>query len=520
MAFFRSVATVGLFTLLSRGLGFVRDLATAILLGAGPVADAFVFAQRLPQIVRGMFVEGSMDSAFIPIYVRKLRLEGPGSAQKFMREIFTLLLIIILPFTGLCLYFIPELVGLLAPGFVEDPERFKLAVNYSGITFGYLVLILLTVLQGSVLNAHRRFAPLAMAPLGLNLVIISALTIAAVLKKDVALIGCWSFIAGGVLQLLLVWISGWKEGVGLSFIKPRLSRDVRQFFRRAGPGVLSGLILQISGIISGIFASTLPAGIVASLYYADKLTQLPVDVIGVGIATVLLPMLTHHITAGENTQAVHSFSRAVEFALALALLPFMFLLLEAEPIVRLLFQYGAFTPEDTRITAMCLASYAVMIPGSIFMNVLVACCFASGNIRTPVIAGLAAMAVNAASAFLFTPLWAHVGVAFAYALAVWTGVGVAAWALLRKKFFRLDKEARRRLPLLLFSGLALGGVLLGMDALELRKLFNFLPEGPLRGGFALLVEAVVATGVYVAAVHFTGAMRFQEVLKLLRKKSL
>jgi peptidoglycan biosynthesis protein MviN/MurJ (putative lipid II flippase) len=167
-----------------------------------------------------------------------------------------------------------------------------------------------------------------------------------------------------------------------------------------------------------------------------------------------------------------------------------------------------------------LASYAVMIPGSIFMNVLVACCFASGNIRTPVIAGLAAMAVNAASAFLFTPLWAHVGVAFAYALAVWTGVGVAAWALLRKKFFRLDKEARRRLPLLLFSGLALGGVLLGMDALELRKLFNFLPEGPLRGGFALLVEAVVATGVYVAAVHFTGAMRFQEALKLLRKKSL
>jgi putative peptidoglycan lipid II flippase len=518
MAFFRSVATVGIFTLLSRVLGFVRDLVTAILLGAGPVADAFVFAQRLPQIFRGLLAEGPVSSTFMPLYGRKLHLEGKTAARKFAREIFTFFLIFLLIFTGLCLLFISEVVSLFAPGFVQDPERFRLAVTYGAITFGYLVLVSLVALQGGVLNSHGRFAPFSISPLILNVVAIAALTGAAFFKKDIGLIGSWALIAGGGLQFIFLWVSCRKQGVTLLPVWPRFSKGVRQFFRQVGPAVLGASAQNFNGMISNIFASGLSAGVVSALYYADRLLQLPVDVIGVAIATALLPVLTRHIATKEKEQAIHYFSRAVEFSMALSLPAFLFLFLEAEPVVRLLFQYGAFTPEDTHITAMCLASYATLVPGSVLMNVFMSCCYASGDTRAPIIAGFVCLAANVVLAFIFTPMWAHVGVALAATVSVWIGTGVLGLYLARKAFFRLDKTARQRLLRLIIPGLVMGLILWGENSLNMDGLVAFLPEGPLQNGGLLLIKAIVALGVYGFAVHFTGAMRLEEVRKLLRKK--
>ncbi len=363
MAFLRSVTIIGLLTLLSRVFGFVRDLLIASFLGAGPVADAFVVAQRLPNSFRSIFAEGAMDTAFVPIYSRKRRKESPKSVQDFINHIFTILVIVLLPLTGIIVFFMPHVVALIAPGFVGDVARMPLAISYSTITFGYLFLISLTSLQGGLLNANGKFGPYASAPVMLNIVMILGFVLAAIFKLDVALVGCWALIIGGVIQMLLVYISCRYYGLSLRFARPRWTVDVKQFFKLVGPGVIGTGADQLNLLITTIMASTLPSGAVAALYYAERLTQLPLGVIGGAVATALLPALTHHIAAKETSQTVHYFSRAVEISIMLCLPAALVLLFMPLPIVQLLFQHGVFDEASTRTTVETICGYAMTIPG-------------------------------------------------------------------------------------------------------------------------------------------------------------
>lgn len=517
MAFFRNFATVGSFTLLSRGLGFVRELLTATLLGAGPVADAFVVAQRLPNFFRAFFAEGAMDSAFIPIYARKLKLDGSRAAAEFSSHILTILLVILGVFTAVALHFMPVIVAVLVPGFSHEGMRFDLGVAYCTITFGYLVLISITALQGGILNANGHFAPFAAAPAILNTITILFLLVVGMQGGDVALAGCWSLIVGGVAQMALLWFYCRRAGVTLKLVRPKWTKDIKQFFSLVGPGVLANGTLQLNGLISTILSSVLPAGTVSALHYADRLLQFPIGVIGIAIATALLPLLTSHIAAREKTKAAYYFSRALEVGLAASLPLALVLLLEGEPIIRVLFKHGAFDMQDVKVTAECLIGYAAYVPASILLRILTASYFASEDSRTPVVFAVVAIIVNFIGAMALMRTLSHIGIALAFTASVWLNVGLLTVTLLQRGLFRLDIEARRRVPRLIFSALALGLAFGAFNQLHLESWVAFIPSEFLQNALALSLKLLAGGLIYIVAVHFTGALRLDEMAGLLKR---
>ncbi|MDP9127631.1 MAG: murein biosynthesis integral membrane protein MurJ, partial [Pseudomonadota bacterium] len=459
MAFLRSVATVGLFTLLSRLLGFVRDLLMATLLGAGPIADAFVVAQRLPNSFRSIFAEGAMDTAFVPIYTRKRQSEMPESVYDFVNHIFTILLIALLPLVGLALMFMPHIIATLAPGFVGDPVRFHLATTYGNITFGYLILISVTALQGGLLNASGHFGPSASAPAILNATMITGFLVAAYFGLDPGIVGCWTLMAGGIIQLAVLYGSCRRHGFSLRIARPRLTTDLKQFFKLVGPGVLGTGADQFNLLVTTIMASSLPSGVIAGLYYADRLNQLPLGVIGGAVATALLPALTRHIAAREESATIHYFSRALEIALILCLPACLILIIAAVPIVQLLFEHGVFDAKDARVTAEIISGYALTIPSSVLVRIFTVRFFAHENTRMPVLSSLCSIALNTVLAYVLRERWQHFGIALAYALTMCCNATIL-WAMLYKHgYAKLDPATWRKLPRVVISAAIMGLVL-------------------------------------------------------------
>jgi putative peptidoglycan lipid II flippase len=288
------ILTVGGFTLLSRITGFARDVILAAVLGAGPVADAFFVALRLPNHFRAIFAEGAFNAAFVPAYAR-IREEGGGlRAGQFADRIFTLLLASQIVLLAVALIFTPAVIDVLAPGFSRDPGRFTLAVELTRITFPYLLLITLVTLYGGILNALQRFAAAAAAPILLNMSLMLALALAAFFPTA-GHAAAWGVLVAGVLEFLLVAGDAGLAGVLPRFRWPELDADVRRFFRALGPAVLGSAGVQLALFADTIIASFLPAGALSALYYADRINQLPIGVIGIAAGTVILPEMSRRI---------------------------------------------------------------------------------------------------------------------------------------------------------------------------------------------------------------------------------
>src|SRR6187402_681691 len=314
----RRIFTVGGLTLLSRLTGFGRDVLLAAILGAGPVADAFFVALRLPNHFRAIFAEGAFNAAFVPAYARTLEQGGAGRAGLFADRIFTLLLASQVVLLAVALLFTPAVIELLAPGLVNDPSRYGLAVELTRITFPYLLLITLVTLYGGILNALQKFAAAAAAPILLNLSMIVALALAAFFPTA-GHAAAWGVLVAGVLEFLLVAGDAGIAGVLTRFRWPELDADVRQFFRALGPAIVGSAGVQLALFADTIIASFLPTGAVSSLYYADRLYQLPVGVIGIAAGTVLLPEMSRRIAGGDHQGAAHAQGRAIEFTLLLSI---------------------------------------------------------------------------------------------------------------------------------------------------------------------------------------------------------
>ncbi|MDX2028945.1 MAG: murein biosynthesis integral membrane protein MurJ [Alphaproteobacteria bacterium] len=517
MAFSRSVATVGFFTLLSRLLGFVRDLVTANLLGVGPVADAYIVAQRLPNMFRALFAEGAVDSTFVPIYTRKKRQEAPAEVAVFVNHIFTILVLVLLPLTILAILLMPWVIRLIAPGFADDPQRFNLAVTYGSITFGYLLLVSVTALQGGLLNANRHFAPFAIAPVILNAIMIAGLLYAKWEGLEAGLIGSWALIAGGVAQCAWLYVYCRRQGLSLGFAWPRWTSDVRRFFKLVGPGVIGISADQIHLLVSTILASTLPSGAIAALYYADRVNQLPFGVIGGAIATTLLPVLTHHIAARETKETTHHFSRAIEIALLVSLPVGLVLLLAAEPLIRILFQHGAFDAENTRSTAQALASYALAIPAYMMVRILNMRFFAHEDTKTPVLVTFIAVLANGGAAWLLKPSLGHVGIALAFTFALWVNAVCLSFLLWQRGQFRVDRTLKRHLPRLAGAAAIMGGVLmvsvrLNESLSEVLVLPDFIYDLVVLG-----IRLGVSGMAYLAVLDMLGVARLSDIKKLLKR---
>jgi len=459
MSLLRSVTTVGSYTLLSRVLGFVRDILTAALLGAGPVADAFFVAQRLPNLFRSLFAEGAFSAAFVPLFAGMMAAEGKAAARAFAEDALAVLLAALLIFVLLGEIFMPWVMRLIAPGFSQDPEKFALAVALARITFPYLLFIALVALQGGVLNSVDRFAAAAATPTLLNLFLIAALLMMRRFGWHDGRALAWAITAAGLAQFLWLMFSCARAGLALGLPWPRLTSEVRRTLGIMGPGAVGAGVTQVNLLISTALASFLPGGSVSYLYYADRLNQLPLGVVGIAVGTAILPPLSRQLRLGELGAAVPTKNRGLELALLLTLPAAVALAVLAQPILSVLFQRGAFSPADTAATAAALAAYAAGLPAFVLVKVLAPAFFARHDTATPVKVAITAMAVNLTLTLALMQFLAHVGIALATSCAGWINALTLLALLVRRRHFRYDARARRNLPRIVVAALGMGVVL-------------------------------------------------------------
>ena len=502
MALLRSVATVGSYTLVSRVFGFIRDILTAAILGAGPVADAFFVAQRLPNLFRSLFAEGAFNAAFVPLASGALAEGGKPALRAFAEEAFSVLFAALFLFVLLGEIFMPWLMTLIAPGFEAEPGKFDLVVTLTRITFPYLLFISLTALQGGLLNTVDRFAAPAATPILLNLFLIAGLLLMAHFHWQDGQVLAWALSAAGVAQFLWLLLSCAKAGVALRLRLPRLTPAVRQTLKIMGPGVLGAGVTQLNLLISTALASLLPGGSVSYLYYADRLNQLPLGVVGIAVATAILPPLSRQVRTGDDAGAVATQNRAVELALLLTLPAAAALVVLAQPILAVLFQRGAFGPTETAATAAALAAYAAGLPAFVLVKVLAPGFFARQDTATPVKVAAATVAANLLLTLLLMQFLAHVGVAIALSLAGWMQALALFTLLARHGHFRLDRRARSNIPRITAASLAMAAAVLA-----LRLALEPALAGPLMlrlGALAGLVAAgIVIFGALVLALGVT-----------------
>ncbi len=471
----RSIATVGGFTLLSRIVGFLRDLLFAAILGAGPIADAFVVAFRLPNLFRALSAEGAFSAAFVPIYARLL-VDGRVAAQRFAEDTLAAMAAILALLVIAGEWAMPWIMRGLAPGFADQPGQMALVVELGRITFPYLLLISLTAFQGAVLNAHRRFAAMAAAPILLNLALLALPPILLPLGIGNAQTFAWAVIAGGVLQFLFLAFVCRREGIHLRMPRPRFSPDVRRLFARMGPGVIGAGVTQLNLVVGTVLATLIAEGAVSYLYYADRLSQLPLGVVGTAVGTALLPLLSSELKT-DPAKALASHNRAIEAALLLALPAAAGLAALAEPIVTVLFVRGAFGIPEAKATAQAVAAYSLGLPAFVLVKALSPGFLAREDTTTPVKLGMVAIAVNLALNLALMKPFGHVGIALGTSIAAWINAGLLWGTLGRRGHFALDARARRTLPKLVAISAIMGGVVWAAQP--------YVPKGTL--GLALLI---------------------------------
>jgi len=444
MNLMRAITTVGGFTLLSRVFGFARDILIANFLGAGLIADAFFVAFRFPNLFRRLFAEGAFSAAFVPIFTGLLAREGIASARLFANQAFSVLAIILIVFVAAIEVLMPWAMIILAPGFEQVSGKMELAIELSRIAFPYLLFISLVSLQSGVLNSMHRFAAAAAAPVLLNLTFIGGLLLFAGRAETAGHALAWSVSAAGVLQFLWLVYHCRREGVPVGLTRPRLSPQVRLLGKRILPVVFGASLYQINLLIGTILATLVADGAVSYLYYADRVTQLPLGVVGVAVGTALLPLLSRQLKSGEQAAAMHSQNRGLEFALLLTLPAAFALMAIPQPIVSVLFERGAFGADASRATAAALVAYSTGLPAYVLIKVLAPGFFARDDTRMPVRIAAAAMVLNILLNLIGMRVWGYVGIAVAGSVSAWINALGLGLVLHHRGHLVLDRRFRQR----------------------------------------------------------------------------
>ncbi|HUV31991.1 MAG TPA: murein biosynthesis integral membrane protein MurJ [Devosiaceae bacterium] len=516
----RSFVSVGGATALSRLLGFVRDMLLASVLGAGPVADAFFAAFRFPNLFRRLFAEGAFNAAFIPLFSKALQEGGEDAARDFARRVISWLIAALVVLTVLAEIFMPAVIAAFVPGFLDDPEKFDLTVLLTRICFPYLACMSLMAAYGGVLNGLRRFLAAAFAPVLLNVVLIGVLA-GWVLWADagtetagIAL--SVGVLIGGVAQLALVVWGLARTGYLPRFVRPRFDAGVKRFWALAVPAILTGGITQINIFIGTIIASS-GASAISYLYYADRLYQLPLGVIGIAIGVVLLPELSRHLTGGRAAEAASAQNQALFAALVLTVPAALALTVIAEPVIRVLFERGAFGAEATARTAAALVMFACGLPAFVMIKVFQPGFFARQDTRTPTIFAAISAVVNIGLSLALFPSLAHVGIALATAIAAWVNTALLVAMLVRRKHFQPTAPQLRHAAIVLVAATVMA-VALMVAAVPLDALLR--PASGLATQIAGLAALVAIGGVvYFGILHFAGVQRLGRLADALRGRA-
>jgi len=503
------ILTVGGWTLMSRLLGFARDVLIAGFLGPGVLMDAFVAAFRLPNMFRRFFAEGAFNAAFVPMFSK--RLEADESPEAFASLALSGLSLVLLTLTALSMIFMPALVYATAEGFYGD-ARFDVTVDYGRIVFPYVLFISLAALLSGVLNATGRFAAAAAAPVLLNVMLVTAMTVAWAMGGEVAKALVWTIPFAGIAQLALVWIAADKAGLRIRPVRPRWTPEMKNLVRVAVPAALAGGVVQVNLLVGQLVASNYDKA-VSWLYSADRLYQLPLGVVGIAVGIVLLPDLSRRLKAGDDAGARNALSRAAELSLALTIPCAVALMVIPLPLVSVLFERGAFGADDTAATALAVAIYGLGLPAFVLQKILQPLFFAREDTKSPFHYALVAMVVNAALA---------IGLAFAIgwlaaAIATTAAAWVMVWQLARggRRFgevARFDDRFRRRIWRIVLASVLMGVVLWAVSAL-------LTPAFGLGGWRWLALLGLIASGTlaYFLLGQLLGAFRIAEFKAAMRR---
>ena len=497
-----NAALVGSATLASRVTGFGRDIFLAALLGAGPLAEIFVIAFRLPNLFRRLFAEGAFNAAFVPLFAKRLESEGEASALAFAGRILAVLLAALCVFTLLAQVFMPALVLALAQGFSGDTAKFDAAVHYARISFPYLIFMSLMSLFAAMLNATGRFFAAAFAPILLNLVLIGAMALAVANQGAPLDYIIWGVALAGFVQFAFVFIAAWRARLRVALVAPKITPEVKSVWLLAVPGILAAGIGQIN-LLVGTSIATGQAGAAAWLYYADRLYQLPMGVIGVAMSVALLPELSRRLAASQEAQAHDAQSTAVLAAGFLTLPAAAGLFVLAAPIISLLFERGAFGAEDTAITAHLLQAFCLGLPAFVFIKALQPSFFARQDTRAPFIDGAIGVAVNVSLSLAFFPIYGAVAIALATVAAGYVTLILMLVRLARRNVWHLRGLVLARLLAQSLAAAGMAGALqLVMQAVppQTQPLGIWLLGMIGFGGLGFVVSAVVLGGVPRQAV--------------------
>ena len=526
MKLYKSFATVGGLTLVSRVLGFVRDILFAWAFGAGWVADAFNVAFRFPNLFRRLFGEGAFNSAFIPLFAKKFEAEGKDAARVFAEEALSGLVFVLAILSVIFIVFMPWLMYLLAPGFSEDLKKFDLAVLLTRITFPYLMCMSLVALLSGVLNTFGKFVESSAVSIVLNLTLTAAIFIGFWLgyhnEWQGGVVQALGVFVAGLLQLWLLWDGIRRNDFSLKVRRPVLSDGMRRLVSLGFPGIVAGGVTQLNIMIGTMIASKQP-GAVSQLYYADRLYELPLAIVGIAIGVVLLPEVSRHLRSGDHVAVMDSQNRSLEFAMLLTVPAAVALAVIPTEIVRVLYERGAFTPSDTSVTSMVLALFALGLPSFVLIKVFSPAYFAREDTKTPMRYATISLTANTIGSialfFLFRQLgWVpQLGIAIATTLGGWLNALLLWSTLAARGEFKADARLRKSLPLIGVASGAMGvGLWFGAQALA-----PYLASGASLVMKTSALGALVSAGmlVYALAVLITGVMSPAQLMRFVKRGS-
>ena len=473
MKIIRAAFTVGSYTFLSRLAGMLREILVSHVLGAGPVTDAFVVAFKLPNFFRRFFAEGAFNAAFVPMFAARLQAKGPKDAERLATQVFWAMALFLFLFVLLVEFTTPYAIHVIAPGFSATPYRFDLAVEYSRVTFPYILLISLAALMAGILNSFDKFAAAAAAPILLNFTAIAALLGYSYVGMEPAYLLSWAVTAAGVLQFLWMYLGCRKIGINIKYKRPRLTPDVKKVIRLMTPGAIGAGVMQVNILVDMILASLLPTKALSYLYFADRLNQLPLSLFGIAIGIALLPLLSKQLKAKEYDKARNSQNISVEIAMQLTIPAAVGLAVLCYPIIDLIYGHGVFSSEDVGMTAPALAAYALGLPAYVLSKVLSSTYFAYHDTTTPVkVAGVSVACNIVLNLILMWPL-KHVGMALATSIAAWINASIMYVLLNRSGKFILSHHVKKIIIRVTIAASCMGVIVFMIDKLIIDTLNQF-----------------------------------------------
>ncbi|AYC99434.1 murein biosynthesis integral membrane protein MurJ [Neorhizobium sp. NCHU2750] len=490
MSLVKKFATVGGATLGSRIFGFARETFMAAALGTGPMADVFYAAFRFPNLFRRLFAEGAFNAAFVPLFSKEIEANGVDGAKRFSEEVFGVLFSALLIITIVMELMMPWLVEwIIAPGFADDAEKTSLTIRMAAVMFPYLMCMSLTAMLSGMLNSLHHFFAAAVAPVFLNVVMIGALFYGLYIHADPRVIAwylSWSVLVAGLLQMAVVYAGVRYAGINIGFRRPRMTPNVKRLLVLAVPAAVTGGITQINQIIGQAIASG-KEGAIAALQYADRIYQLPLGVVGVAVGVVLLPELSRALKGGQVREAKNIQNRSIEFVLFLTLPAAAGLWILSDAIIRVLYERGAFTADNTAVVGGILAIYGLGLPGFVLIKALQPGFYAREDTKTPMRFTMLSVVVNSGLAISLFPVLAERGIATAEATAGWINTILLFTTLTWRGDLIWEWQLAKRAALLLVSTAVMAAVLV----------YALPHAAPWLAPGAHLVEKVAALGVLI-----------------------